>query len=396
MRVLFLMRNYKVGDGASNAIYQLLSGNPSLEGSVIAARYVPSHQGDVRVVKVDSSGDLRRLIAEGDFDVVHYVKLGGYEMLRWASDALRREGLATPVVTTVCQRPSYPGLLLSEWEVSRSNRVVFIDKAAYADPLFDFVPDSRKAQIYFGYGQEIARLADKIRGEREDSDAGSVVFGRGSTLSKCPEDMVEVFDRIDLPGKRLTVAGVAPQGNWLADKTQGRQDITLVPSLPTEDWLRLCAGFDVFLYQLPVDSHASIDATLGHAMLLGVPVVYYGCAAPKERIVSGVNGFVAETIDDFVAMASRLGRDPGLRRRIGEEGRRTTLRDFSIQTTRLRYDALYREVLAEKSRPDAVDAVKAPAAFRRYFLRTQWKELLKSRLAGTVVERWHRKFKPVV
>ena len=96
--------------------------------------------------------------------------------------------------------------------------------------------------------------------------------------------MIDIFDRISISNKIFCIVGIPKGDNWVRRKAKGRNDIIIYDLLPYEEWLKVCATFDVCLYQIPVDSHASIDANLGLAMLMNKPVVYYGSEAPKERL----------------------------------------------------------------------------------------------------------------
>ena len=135
------------------------------------------------------------------------------------------------------------------------------------------------------------------------------------------KDMFEVFDRIECPTKEFHIVGVDKEGNWVADEAKKRNNVVMYGFLPFSEWVEVCKTFDIFLYELPVDCHASIDGTLGLAMWMKKPVVYYGCEPPKERFDNEVNGYVAETPEEIVKYSNLLAQDYELRKRIGQAGR---------------------------------------------------------------------------
>jgi glycosyltransferase involved in cell wall biosynthesis len=66
-------------------------------------------------------------------------------------------------------------------------------------------------------------------------------------------------------------------------------------------------------------------------MACGRPVVISPVGMNVDLIENGVNGFLASKTDDFVAALTKLADDPGLRRRIGEEARRTVEERYSAE-----------------------------------------------------------------
>ncbi|TYZ67823.1 hypothetical protein PybrP1_011073, partial [[Pythium] brassicae (nom. inval.)] len=79
------------------------------------------------------------------------------------------------------------------------------------------------------------------------------------------------------------------------------------------------------------------------AMSVGVPVIGFRTGGASEYLVDGYNGVVLddtspETLGDAV---ERLEREPAMRRRLGENARRTVRERFSLQRSVHKYAALY-------------------------------------------------------
>lgn len=388
MKVLFLIRKYKIIDGASNALYFYVKNNPLISNSTIVTRHTIDCQPDIHTVEVESFNDLNKLIVNGNYDIIHYFKIEGTELLEWAYKSIKKNSLNLPIVTTVCQRPSFPGLLLSPSEIKKSSKIIFIDRSAYNDPLFSFIPTPQKQTIYFGCSESIIDQTKNLLSTRENSEY--IVFGRGSTLSKCPSNILDIYHRINIPNKKFIIAGV-PIDSWLGNLAADDKSIKIIPPTNFNDWLNTCNSFDIFLYHIPKTSHSSIDGTLGNAMLLEKSVVYYGSDAPKERIEHGINGFIADTEDDIIKYCELLASDNELRKTIGQQARISTIRDFSLQTTVRKYNQLYETMTSNNSK---VANINIPLNYRLYYFRKSWKKILKSYFAGTFIERIHYKNNP--
>ncbi len=392
MKVLYLIRRCAPLDGAARTLLRLIESNPSVEAHIVC-RYSFGRIDGVAVDEVDSRAALQTVIADGNYDIIHYFRTSGYELFDWAVKSLHRLKLDIPIITTICQRPSYPQLLPSVAELTRSTRVVMIDRAAMRDPLFDFVATDRKRHIYFGATQRDIELTERLAAAWVPTP-GQVIFGRGSTPGKVPADYCKITDRITTPGKHVVIAGI-PADSSVRRQAEGRDYVEMVDALPYDEWLKLCVEFDVFLYYLPKMGHSSIDGTLGQAMMLGKPVVYYGPPAPAERLVHGVNGFVAKDPSEIPAYCDRLGADAELRHRMGAAARKSTVSDFSMAACVRAYNALYKEVVSEVKAGRKPVPVKVPISYRKHFARYSWRGWLRSELAGSVIERLSHRLKPL-
>lgn len=399
MRILFLLHRYGVSDGISTALREYCLSLPEEDTFTVATRWILSESPELTVTQVASRKELERMIVEGGFDIIHYQKGSNYDLFNWTVKTLRKHGLNIPIITTVHQKPSYPTLLMSPAEMRFSSKIVFIDKTSLKDPLIDFIPQEKRRMIHTCIAESVfektGRLLKEVAktGSHGRLDEKPVIFGRASVLGKCPKDMIEVFDKIDVPNKHFVIVGVPTTEGWLAEKVKGRKDITLMPMLPFDEWLRVCAGFDVFLYQIPLTSHSSTDNTIAQGMLLENAAVYYGVEPVKERFVNGQNGLVADTPDELALLATKVARDPELRERLGKAARVSTMRDWSITSAVKLYKDLYEEAISEKESGPL--KVKVPNSYRIYFLRHCYKPLAKSLMAGSVLERQYRKRHPL-
>lgn len=392
MRILFLIRKYKVTDGASTALYRFIKYNKELTYSKILTRFTVSYETDMNIQSVDSWKQIADVLKHEKFDLVYYFKTGGYDIYNWTIKALKVLSINIPVITVICQRPSYPGLWLSPTEIQYSTKLVFIDKTSYNDPLYGFIPKCKKEQIYFGASKEIIEKTDELT-KKKSVVSDPVIYGRGSTLSKCPSNMLDVFDAIKLDNKKFVIAGVT-KDSWVGEKAAKRNNIEVVPQSSFDDWLKTCSEFDIYLYHLPKESHASIDGTLGNAMLLNCAVAYLGPDAPAERFVHGVNALVAKNEDELIEYAELLGKDTDLRKRIGKAARESTIKDFSLDATMKKYDELNKSIMSNITAGKR--HIKIPLSYKLKFYKTCRNQIVKSWLGGSWLERHHFAKHPLV
>lgn len=260
--------------------------------------------------------------------------------------AQKKSELRIPIITVVCQQPANFSTILTPYEINNSNHLIFIDKTAYHTPLYNFIPESKKSWTYLSIPDANNSINDRYCKTNYDIKDKTIVFGRGSSLGKCPKDTLDVFDRISVTCNKLfIIAGVYPSGNWLARKVarRNKNNVIIKAPMPFDEWLTEASKFDIFLYYLPPKCHSSIDGTLGQVMLMGIPPVVYGPEAPKERIKQGVNGFIANTKDEFIKYAEMLANDTDLRSQIGKEARLTTIKLNSVNWTNKLVELIYKE-----------------------------------------------------
>jgi len=96
-------------------------------------------------------------------------------------------------------------------------------------------------------------------------------------------------------------------------------DIGIMP-MPDNDWTKGKCGFKAILY-----------------MSMGIPCVCSPVGMNNEIIRDGVNGFLADNQEEWVSKLSFLIGDFKLRRKIGEEARRTVEEKYSLKVNAPKY-----------------------------------------------------------
>jgi glycosyltransferase involved in cell wall biosynthesis len=123
--------------------------------------------------------------------------------------------------------------------------------------------------------------------------------------------------------------------------------VTFLGNLPYHHQVaETMASADVVVVPSVVDSAGRVDglpSTVLEALASGRPIVATRIGGIPEVIADGKNGLLVEE-RDTVALAAALERlrdDPGERRRLGGEARRSALAALSWDTTIARFDACY-------------------------------------------------------
>jgi glycosyltransferase involved in cell wall biosynthesis len=110
-----------------------------------------------------------------------------------------------------------------------------------------------------------------------------------------------------------------------------RFDIGVMP-LPDEPFERGKCGYKLIQY-----------------MACGKPVIASPVGVNRDIVQHGVNGFLAETESEWLNATRRLVDDPGLRARMGREGRRIAEVGYSLQATAQKVGQLLRDAAGTRS-----------------------------------------------
>jgi glycosyltransferase involved in cell wall biosynthesis len=106
-------------------------------------------------------------------------------------------------------------------------------------------------------------------------------------------------------------------------------DVGIMP-MPDNVWTKGKCGFKALLY-----------------MSMGIPCVCSPVGVNKEIIVDGVNGFFANSEDEWVEKISRLIEEPDLRYKIGLAGIKTVEEKYSVSVNAPKYLEIIRKVYEE-------------------------------------------------
>lgn len=139
-----------------------------------------------------------------------------------------------------------------------------------------------------------------------------------------PEKQVERLAALrGIPGLRLAVVGDGPSLPALTKALRG-MPVTFLGRLGGADLAAAYASFDVFAH---TGTEETFGQTLQEAHASGVPVVAPRAGGPMDLVEHGGSGYLFEPDDDddLRDRIASLVRDPALRARMGEAGRRGVL-----------------------------------------------------------------------
>lgn len=264
----------------------------------------------------------------------------------------------SPVLFTEHGRfhPDYPRRkrkIANRLLLERRDRVVGVGEAVRQALIrFEGFPPRRVGVVYNGVPLDrfsgISSQRAAVRRELliDDDDFAIVMVARLDPI----KDHATAFRAVrevahHLPRVRLLVVGDGPERPTLE---------ALIRELHLEEWVRLLgtrsdvprllAAADVTLL---TSVSEGIPLTLIEAMAAELPVTATDVGGVSEVVEVGTTGLLAAA-EDSSAIATHLltlARNPGLRRQMGEAGRRRAEALFSERQMLTAYDLLYREML---------------------------------------------------
>lgn len=130
--------------------------------------------------------------------------------------------------------------------------------------------------------------------------------------------------------KQLRLDGVPVENDqWQLEREQANLSSFAIGIMPLTNtlWSRGKCGYKILQY-----------------MAAGIPVVASAVGANRDIVTNGENGFLAETIEDWVRCISTLAEDAVLRRKFALKGRELVERKYSLDQFADEYIALLRDV----------------------------------------------------
>ena len=291
-------------------------------------------------INVFNSEELFDFYSTNKFEQIHWFKSQSTGFFDEFCKEMNKHKVFIPIIITVCQSPKKFEYRITPNEVKYCRFIVFIDNNSFSCKSNKHIHEFQKTMIYFG-----TKWPEKSEFLNNEKDY--ILFGRGSSLNKCHRNLVEWYNSIDCDNKKFCIAGIPENTEWINNEIKKynlTESIRIVSHLPINEWYNLVNSFDVFLYQIPLNSYSSIDGTLQAAMFFSKPIVYYGPESPKELIVHGKSGFIAKNKDEFISYATTLASNKDLRLKVGSEGRKQLLENFSWSGTVNKYSHLYNEI----------------------------------------------------
>ena len=119
-----------------------------------------------------------------------------------------------------------------------------------------------------------------------------------------------------------------------------------------EDEVKELSSFNIGIMPLPDDEWAKGKCGLKglQYMALETATVMSPVGVNCEIISNGENGFLADSVDDWVEKLSQLIEDESLRNKFGKEGRKTVIKRYSVKALSDKYVNYFHEAINGKSK----------------------------------------------
>jgi glycosyltransferase involved in cell wall biosynthesis len=268
----------------------------------------------------------------------------------------------TPIVVTVHNQVLYGGvskpmravyIAMERWLSHRTARIVTVSEALRRELLDVFrLPASLVTTVHNGLDlSPFTAGGDRTAARsRYGIPADALVFGLAARFApqKALDVLVEAAATVLATDPRalLIVAGDGPLLEVVRTKARATsvRDRMVFPGFET-DIPGLLAALDV--YVSPAIAEGLGLATI-EAMASGLPVVGTAVGGTPEVVEDGVTGVLVAPgkAAPLVTAITRLLKDAGMRRRMGEAGRERALAEFGESMMLERLAALYGEVLS--------------------------------------------------
>ena len=300
-------------------------------------------------------GAFRRLLEQSQFDVVHGQSEGSL-LVFGALAAARQKGLPTLLTrhSMLAMKPAVlrPMLKMLVRRLCRNaDGVIAVSEACARE-----IPMGRRPVrvIHNGVDTDSFRPMPEIR-QRMRQELGfgpeDVVVGNIGRLhySKGVLTLLDGFEqlRVHRPWLKLVLAGPGPLRERIVERTRSYAgQVRLLDPLPYDRVPEVLNALDIFA--LPSFGEA-FGISLLEAMACGVPGVALSRWGVKELVRDGETGFLASSAAEFMSRLEQLGRDAGLREKLGQAAKRCAER-FSWRSVAEQTVAFYRELIDRKSR----------------------------------------------
>jgi colanic acid/amylovoran biosynthesis glycosyltransferase len=165
------------------------------------------------------------------------------------------------------------------------------------------------------------------------------------------------------PNLQLTVVGDGPDRAMLEAQAQSlgiASQVNFVGAQPPEQVRHYLQLADVFVMSSFAEG---VPVVLMEAMMSGLPVVATQVAGVSELVEDGVNGFLVPP-SDVAALGDRIQTlvgDPGLRQRLGEQGKLKVSQAFNIyQEAKKLYQLIASTIAKQERSPQAIATADSP------------------------------------
>lgn len=343
--------------------------NSRLDGTGIVCHHIGFCRSPFSKQVIASYRDLKRLMREEKFDLIHcHMPMTGV-VTRMAAKALRRETRRNvPVIYTAHGFHFYTGAPLKNWMYYVPERILAHD----TDRLVtmneeDYIRARRfsvrgKAEKISGVGISLEKMVllpedlkrqvvrEAVRAQWGIREEEYVLISVGElTPRKNHREVLRMLAEEKLPGVRYMICGSGPLEEELEKfARQNGLDEQVIFAGYCSDVDSMLKAADCFVFP---SFQEGLPMALMEAMRAGMPVIARKVRGNTDLITDGKGGFLLEkaTPDEYRRAISCLQREPELSRQMGMWNQ-DRIREFRIEKVTEQMKRIYEEVWEESSR----------------------------------------------
>lgn len=183
---------------------------------------------------------------------------------------------------------------------------------------------------------------------------GCILYGGRLVRSKGCQYLIKAYSLLDkkLQDKsELVIIGFGPENGNLKDlalKLGINNKVRFIPWLPNGDFIKKMESCSVFV--LP-SLYETFGVVILEAMASGKPVIVSNIPGPKDIITHGYNGFLFEkgNASELKEYLELLLSDEKLRKKIGENARKTVEEKYTITKIADEYLKLFNDLVGDRN-----------------------------------------------
>jgi len=205
-----------------------------------------------------------------------------------------------------------------------------------------------------GLERVIPDIADpaRVAGVQRREGEGYVVGYIGTVdPAKMHPRFVAMSAAVRVPGSRFVVAGT---GDGFAAIARRAEELGARERFDLRGYVRdvapVLSAVDVFGYPLCRGNYGAAELVVQEAMHAGIPPVVLPYGGAATLVEDGVTGLVAADEPGYTEAVEALGRDPELRRRLGDAAREHARRTWSPAAVAADWARVYEELLTRPKR----------------------------------------------
>ena len=319
-----------LGGGAGNAIKTFVLADSQSNNHLITSLDVNKTHIDKKLNVLDDMynniSQLMCLIEESDIVILHWwnhpmtfdlllnCKLPECRLVMWS--------LASCL---------YPPYVHSEKLLKFSDRFVFTSPVSYDSKEIKKLPIEQKEKLDMIWASGNFNIFDNIDKKEHSNFIVGTIIG-SADYSKLSRDFIKICTLTKNPNIKFVIICSEIFANQLLDDidSEGVGDkVTLYTNV--SDITFYLSMFDVFSYPLQPYHFGTCEIALGEAMRCSIVPVVFNNPTESYIVDHGVNGFVANTIDEYINYIEYLYNNPKIRFEMSQAAFQSAKELYSIE-----------------------------------------------------------------